>query len=123
MVNGRKEKALMRRNLIPSLLIVVLGTLDCITTVIGVGYSGAKELNPFMMSIVNSNITAFMFIKFFATIFVASTYLVSRHLLLQMPVKTTKSYSYSLRILNFVYIGLIAFLTIVVVNNLIILLG
>ena len=114
---------MMKKDLIPSLLIILLGTLDCITTVIGVGYSGAKELNPFMVAIVSSNLQMFLFIKLFATIFVATTYLVSRHILMQMPIKTGKSYSYSLKILQFVYVGLIAFLAIVVINNLIILLG
>ena len=40
-----------------------MGTIDCVTTVIGVLYSGAKELNPFMAGIVNSNVGVFLAVK------------------------------------------------------------
>ena len=111
-----------KKDLIPSLLVVLLGAIDCITTVLGTVYYGAKEMNPFMAGIV-SNLGEFVFIKIFATIFVASTYLISRHILLRMPKDAGKSSARSLKLLQVVYFGLVAFLAIVVINNLIILLG
>jgi hypothetical protein len=113
---------MMKKDLIPSLLVILLGAIDCITTVLGTVYYGAKEINPFMVGIV-SNLGAFVFIKIFATIFVAFTYIISRHILLRMPKEAGKSSARSLKWLKVVYLGLIAFLALVVINNLIILLG
>lgn len=110
-----------KKDLIPSLLIILLGTIDCVTTVIGIMYSGAKELNPFMAGIVNSNMGTFLVIKTAGTLFIALTYVLARHLLLQMPDKSGKTFSYSFKFIRFAYAGVIAFLFIVVANNLIIL--
>ena len=110
---------MLKKQFIPSLLIILLGTADCVTTVIGTAY-GAKELNPLLVGIV-SNVGIFMLIKIASTVFVASTYLVSRHILLQMPNKTGKSYGISFKMLNIVYAGIVIFLVVVVINNLFIL--
>ena len=49
----------LKADVFPSFLIVLMGSIDAITTVIGVLYFGASELNPFMTGIVNTNIAAF----------------------------------------------------------------
>ena len=58
---------MLKREIIPSLLLILMGAIDCVTTVIGVLYSGAKELNPFMAGIVSTNIGAFLVVKIAAT--------------------------------------------------------
>ncbi len=72
---------MLRREAIPSLLIILMGTLDCVTTILGVAYAGAKELNPAMAVIVNSNVGAFLVVKIAATIFIALTYVFARKIL------------------------------------------
>ncbi|MGA2524579.1 MAG: DUF5658 family protein [Candidatus Bathyarchaeia archaeon] len=112
---------MLRRELVLSLLIVAMGTLDCITTVIGVVYSGAKELNPAMAVIVNSNVGAFLVVKIATTIFIALTYVIARQILTHIPNKNGKALLYSIKALTVSYVGITAFLALAVVNNLLIL--
>ena len=113
---------MIKNQMIPSFLIILMGALDCITTVIGVVYSGAKELNPFMAGIVDSNIGDFLVVKISATIIIAACYVVANRSLMLSPNKTTKSFKYSNKLLKIGYIGIIGFLCITVANNLIVLL-
>ncbi len=112
---------MLRREAIPSLLIILMGTLDCVTTILGVAYAGATELNPAMAVIVNSNVGAFLVVKIAATIFIALTYVFARKILLHLPNKNGKTFRYSNRALSFAYVGLACFLAFAVANNLIIL--
>jgi hypothetical protein len=112
---------MLKEDIILSLLIILMGTLDCVTTVIGVLYSGAVELNPFMAGIVNTNISAFLVVKIGGTIFIALTYILARQVLMRMPNKSGKAFNYSSKLLRFTYAGLVSFLSIVVANNLLIL--
>jgi membrane protein DedA with SNARE-associated domain len=100
-----------------------MGTIDCLTTVIGVVYSGAKELNPFMAGIVSTNIGAFLAVKIAATILIASTYILANKTLIKTPNKTSKSFKYSSKFLKIAYAGILTFMIIVVANNLLILLA
>jgi len=106
---------------IPSFLIIFMGLIDCITTVLGVLYSGAKEMNPFMAGIVSSNIGVFMIVKIAATVLIAAAYLIANKTLMQSQDKSTKSFMYSRNLLKICYGVTITFLLVVVVNNLIIL--
>ena len=54
---------MIKGEVIPGFLLVLMGSIDCLTTVIGVMYSGAVELNPFMAGVVNTGIGAFLAIK------------------------------------------------------------
>jgi hypothetical protein len=113
---------MFKKEAIPSLLIIAMGLMDCITTVIGVAFNGAKELNPAMAVIVNSNVGAFAVIKITATIFIALSYIFARKILMHLPNKDGKTFLYSMRGLTLAYFGLVGFLGLAVVNNLIILL-
>lgn len=120
-----KEKGegdiMLRKEAIPSLFIILMGILDCVTTVLGVFYAGAKELNPAMALIVNSNVGAFLLVKMGATIFIALSYIFARQILQHLPNKNGKSFFYSIKALTFAYIGITGFLALAVVNNLLIL--
>ena len=104
-----------------SLLLILMGSIDCFTTVVGVLYSGAAELNPFMASIVSTNIGAFLLVKITATILIAFTYILANRTLMKTQNKNTRSFKYSYKLLKVVYAGIIIFLLIVVTNNLLIL--
>ena len=63
---AEKEKASLyklKAEIVPSFLIILLGSLDAITTVVGVLYFEAAELNPLMNGIVNTSILAFLVLK------------------------------------------------------------
>ena len=73
---------MQRTQLILSSLLVLMGSIDCITTAIGLLYSGAKELNPLMAGIVNSNFDAFLVVKMAATISIACTYILANKMVM-----------------------------------------
>jgi hypothetical protein len=121
----RKEKASMytlKSGMIPSFILILIGSLDCVTTVIGVMYYGASELNPFLTDIVHTNIWAFLVLKVSATFVIALTYVMANRLLKSTTNKDTKSFQYSSKLLKVAYGGLVIFLVTVVANNLLILL-
>ncbi len=105
---------------------MLMGSLDCITTVIGVLYHGAIELNPVMAGVV-SNIPLFAALKLAATVCIVGTYILANRILTSTALnKTSKSFRYSnigRNIMNVVYVGLIVFLGAVVVNNFMVLLA
>jgi hypothetical protein len=111
----------LKADVFPSFLIILLGSIDCITTMIGVMYFGASELNPFMMGVINSNIFVFLVLKISATFFIGFTYLLAKKILNENMDKNTKAFKYSNKIIKGAYSGLMIFLLITVINNLIIL--
>lgn len=114
---------MQKTQVITSFLLILMSAIDCVTTVIGVAYSGATEMNPFMAGIVSTNIGAFLFVKIAATALIASAYLFANKILMNSKNKTAKSFKISCKVLKFGYAGIIVFLCIVVVNNLLILLA
>jgi hypothetical protein len=100
-----------------------MGSIDCLTTVIGVLYFGAAELNPFMTGIVSTNIIAFLALKISATFLIGFTYILAKSTLNKTMNKESKSFKYSNRLMKVTYAGLMVFLIIVVINNLTILLA
>jgi hypothetical protein len=93
-----------------------MGSIDCITTVIGVLYFGAVELNPVLAGVV-SNIPLFMVLKLSATFCIGGTYILARKILNSASDKSSKSFRYSTIMMKTIYAGLVVFLVTVVVNN------
>ena len=114
---------MQKTEIITSLLLILMGTIDCVTTIIGVGFSGASEENPIMAGIVSSNIGGFLIVKIAATMLIASTYIYARRTIMKTQNKTTRSFKLSYKFIKITYVGILAFLVIVVANNLIILLA
>jgi hypothetical protein len=121
-----KEKASMfyalKSDVFPSVVLILMGSIDCLTTVIGVLYFGASELNPLMTGIVSTNIVAFLALKISATFLIGFTYILAKRTLNKTQDKESKSFKYSNRLLKIIYAGLIIFLFVVIINNLTILL-
>ena len=61
---------MMKIRTYPTLLLALMGSMDCFTTVIGIIYFGAVELNPFIAGVVSTNIAAFVVLKLTTTVFV-----------------------------------------------------
>jgi hypothetical protein len=108
--------------MLPSAILVLMGTIDCITTVIGVLYFGAVEINPFLSGIVN-NIPLFLVVKLSASLCIGGTYLLANAILNQTSDKTTRAFKYSSIGMKVAYAGVVIFLSLVVLNNLSVLLG
>ncbi len=122
----RRKKTPMytfKSEMFPSFILIFIGSIDCLTTVIGVVYYGAAELNPFLTGIVNTNIWAFLALKLSATFLIGFTYILANWLLNNADNKVTKSFQYSSKLLKIVFSGLVVFLVVVVANNLLILLS
>jgi membrane protein DedA with SNARE-associated domain len=113
---------MIKLQMVPSFLLVAVGLADCLTTVLGVSFSGASELNPVMAGVVNTNIGAFVAVKIAATIIIALTYVLASKMLKHSPTQTSKLFKFSNVILKVGYGGIIAFFCVVVINNLAILL-
>ena len=113
----------LKAEIIPSFLIILLGSIDAITTVIGVLYFGAAELNPLMNGIVNTSILAFLALKITAAFLIGFTYILAKRTLNKTIDKESRTFRYSNRLMKVAYLGLIVFLVIVVANNLTILLA
>jgi len=112
-----------RTQIIPSMLLIIMGTIDCITTVIGILYHGATELNPFMAGIVSTNIGAFLIVKL-ATIMIApSSFVLADKTLRNTQNKGTKTFIFSSKLIKIASASTLVFLAIVVTNNLLVLFG
>lgn len=99
-----------------------MGSIDCVTTVVGTVYFGASEMNPILAGVV-SNVPLFMVLKLSATFCIAGTYSLSAKILNSAQDKTTKGFRVGSAAVRVIYMGLVAFLVLVVVNNFIVLLA
>jgi hypothetical protein len=113
----------LKSDIFPSFMLILMGSIDCLTTVIGVLYFGASELNPLMTGIVSTNIVAFLALKISATFLIGFTYILAKRSLNRILNKESKSFKYSNKLLKVVYAGLMIFLFVVIVNNVTILLA
>ncbi|NLE06411.1 MAG: hypothetical protein GX638_16625 [Crenarchaeota archaeon] len=105
----------------PNMLILLMGSMDCITTVIGITYFSAIECNPMMSSLISSNIIVFIAIKMVSTLIVCQIFNQANKILTKSQNRTSKTFIATKTLLKVTVIGVIAFLSIVVLNNLVIL--
>jgi hypothetical protein len=107
--------------MLPGMLLVLMGSMDCLTTVFGTLYCGATEMNPMLAGVVG-NVPLFMALKLTATVFIAGTYVLSAKILNTMQDKTARSYRFGSAVIKVIYMGLVAFLVVVVANNVMVIL-
>ncbi len=112
---------MMKIRTYPTLLLAFMGSMDCLTTVIGILYFGGIELNPFLSGIVHANLPAFVVIKLTTTAFVCLIFIQAEKILKQTPNKSTKSFNRTQKLLRISSAGVIIFLVIVVTNNILVL--
>jgi hypothetical protein len=106
----------------PGYIIFILGSLDCLTTVIGLIWSKTNELNPLMATIISTGLGTFVVVKIAATVFIVCTYTLANRTLMKTHNKDGKGFKYSYKLLKASYLGIIMFLVAVVINNVLILL-
>jgi membrane protein DedA with SNARE-associated domain len=116
-----KESALLfEARYVSSLLLVFMGSMDCLTTVIGTTYFQTIELNPLMAGLVNSNLPAFVILKLTTTVFVGVIFFTAHKILFQSANHDSKSFRLAYSVLKVAFIGITVFLVIVVLNNIIV---
>lgn len=114
---------MIKVNTFPSLILVFMGSMDLLTTLVGVVYFGAVECNPLLAGIVSTNLAAFTALKLTSIIFVGLIFHQAGKLLTQTPDKTTKAYTLTRYLLRAVYLGVAAFMMVVLVNNFLVITG
>ncbi|MCW3995227.1 MAG: DUF5658 family protein [Candidatus Bathyarchaeota archaeon] len=102
---------------IPSLVLVLMGTMDCLTTVIGTVYFGTVELNPLIAGLINTNLTAFVVLKLTITVAVGYVFVLAERTLMKSLNKSSRSFKLTQNFLKVAFSGLTLFLLVVVINN------
>lgn len=100
-----------------TVLLALMGVLDGITTVAGIHCFGAFEQNPFMASLIQTNLSAFIATKLAATAFVCFSFFQVDRLIGTIKNNTSRAFKYFSRLLNVTLFGLIGFAIITVTNN------
>jgi membrane protein DedA with SNARE-associated domain len=98
-----------------------MGSMDCLTTIIGTLYYGTREINPILAGLVNSNLPAFVTLTLTVTVAVGLIFILAQKTLMRSPNKNAASFKIALRLLRVAYFGIVLFLAIVVANNLLVL--
>jgi len=112
----------LKAAMLPSNLLMLMGTVDCVTTVIGIHYFDAVELNPIMAGIIH-NIPLFLALKLTATLCISITCMLAAKTINSIPDKSSRSFQYGNIGVKVASTGLVIFMFVVVANNLIVLLA
>jgi predicted secreted protein len=97
-----------------------MGSMDWLTTIIGIVYFGAVEGNPFLAEITRTSLPAFTAIKLSTTIIVGLLFYKAEKTLLRTQDKNSRSFRCTRIMLRGTYIAATVFLLIAVLNNLIV---
>jgi hypothetical protein len=105
---------------VPSLALVLMGSMDWLTTTIGILYFGAAECNPFLAGITMTNLPAFAVIKLATTIFAVLLFSLAEKILMKAQNKKSKAFVRTRYLLKGAYMAVVLFLLITVMNNIIV---
>jgi hypothetical protein len=97
-----------------------MGSMDWLTTIVGIVYFGAVEGNPFLADITRTSLPAFTAIKLSTTIMIGLLFYTAEKTLLRTPDKNTRSFKCARIILRAAYIAATALLLFAVINNLLV---
>jgi len=116
----REEASILRIRTVPCLSFILIGSMDWLTTIIGIVYFGAVEGNPFLAEIARISLPAFTAIKLSTTIVVGLLFYKAEKILLRTQDKNSLSFRCTRIILRGAYSTATVFLLIAVLNNLIV---
>jgi hypothetical protein len=97
-----------------------MGSMDWLTTIIGIVYFGAVEGNPLIADIVRTSLPAFTAIKLSTTIIIGLLFYNAEKMLQRTPDKNTRSFRCARIVLRVAYVIAMALLLAAVVNNLLV---
>lgn len=111
---------MLRVRAVPSLSLILMGSMDWLTTIIGIAYFGAVEGNPFLANITQTSLLMFTVIKLSTTVMVALLFYKAEKTLLGTPDKGTRSFKCARIVLRAAYVTATVVLLFAVLNNLIV---
>jgi hypothetical protein len=111
---------MLRIRAVPSLSLILMGSMDWLTTIIGIAYFGAVEGNPFLADITQTSLLMFTVIKLSTTVMVGLLFYKAEKTLLGSADKSTWSFKCARIILRVAYIAATVLLLSAVLNNLIV---
>jgi hypothetical protein len=94
-----------------------VGSLDWLTTVIGIAYFGAVEGNPFMAQLTSSNLLVYSLIKLATTIVVGYIFYKAEKILLTTDDQSSRAFKITHIGLRVTYVSATIALLIAVINN------
>jgi hypothetical protein len=97
-----------------------MGYMDWLTTIIGIFYFGAVEVNPLFAELTRTNLVAFTAIKLMTTIFVGLFYYLGERMLVRLKDRKSRSFLCARIILRGGYVVVTAILLSAILNNIII---
>jgi hypothetical protein len=100
-----------------SSLLVLMGSLDWLTTIVGIICFGAVEGNPFLAGLANTNLPAFTAIKLGTAFFVGFLFYQADKTLNQTENKSSKGFVLTRHVLKGAYLASVIFLLFAVLNN------
>jgi hypothetical protein len=99
-------------------LLVLVGSMDWLTTIIGISWFGALESNPFLAEITQSSLPVFTLIKLGAVFLVAFLFYQAERSLNSTQDRTSRSFASVRWLLTGAYSASVILLLAAVVNNL-----
>ncbi len=114
---------MLRIRTVPCLSLILMGSMDWLTTIIGIAYFGAVESNPFLAEITRTSLPAFTAIKLFTTVVAGLLFYKAEKTLLKVQDKSSRSLQFTHIILRGAYITATVLLLIAVLNNLMVVTG
>lgn len=105
---------------VPCLSLMLMGSMDWLTTFIGIAYFGAVESNPFLAAIIAKSLPAFTAIKLSTTLMVGLLFYNAEKMLLKVQDKSSRAFQVTRIMLRGAYIAATLLLLIAVLNNLLV---
>ena len=102
---------------IASSFLILMGSLDWLTTIVGVIFFGAVEGNPFLAGLASANLSAFTAIKLSTAFFVGFLFYQADKMLNKMENKSSRGFVLTRYVLRGAYLASIIILLIAVLNN------
>jgi hypothetical protein len=101
----------------PPSLLVLMGSLDWLTTIIGIVYFGAIESNPFLAGLTQTNLPAFTGIKLGVAFFVGLLFYQANKILDRTVEQNNNATKRARLLLKTAYVASLIFLLFAVLNN------
>jgi hypothetical protein len=118
--NEVEKVRMLRTQAVPSLSLILMGSMDWLTTIIGIVYFGAVESNPFLADITRTSLPVFTLIKLSTTVVIGLLFYKAEKTLNETLDKNTRSFKYAHIALRSAYIVALAFLFFAIINNLVV---
>lgn len=102
------------------LSLILMGSMDWLTTLVGLAYFGAVESNPFIAEIAKTSLPAFTAIKLFTTVIVGLLFYNSEKIMLKVQDKNSRLFKLTRLIVRAAYLTATMLLLTAVLNNLLV---